>query len=196
MAVTNLPENATYGENGTGKLFIATNYDGAVFDTTEDKTKQAISTLAGLTWSDVGYFENFEITIKEWDTRSIKTDYCGAGEIMSKTTRRTGFKADVQEILEMSNLAQILWEQVITGDNNEQIINIKAKSATKPAFAFKFESCPRDGKRNVYYFVKTRLTGDVAIPFNNLMNTDFSGTTLEFEGADGGNFFIQKGISA
>ena len=32
MSVLNFEANASFGENGSGKLFIATDYDGAVLD--------------------------------------------------------------------------------------------------------------------------------------------------------------------
>jgi hypothetical protein len=40
--------------------------------------------------------------------------------------------------------------------------------------------------------VKSVLTGDISMPMNNLSREDFVGVTLEFETADGGNFFVKK----
>lgn len=54
MSVLDLDKNATFGENGTGKLFLATNFAGITYDdgdgTNED---EAITALAALTYADI-----------------------------------------------------------------------------------------------------------------------------------------------
>lgn len=85
MAVLDLEKNATYGENGVGKLYLATNFVGVTFDdgngTNED---EAITALNALTYVDIGYFEKFETMIKKGDEKIIMTDYCSVGEISRK----------------------------------------------------------------------------------------------------------------
>lgn len=197
MAVLNLDANATYGENGVGKLYMATNYEGQVFEQGSGTNEtQAVQTLAALTYVDIGYFEKFETTIKNGDTKTIETDYCGAGEISTKSEQIYGFKVDVQEILEMNNLAQIIGAKVKKESGGEEIILSKRQFTTRPHLCFKFVTCPKNGKYNVFYFTKARLSGDITIPFNNLAREDFSGVTLEFEVAKGGNYLVQKGVSS
>lgn len=194
MAVLNWDANTLAGENGVGKLYIATNYEGNVFDrgdgTNEAKT---IEELEKLTFSDLGFFEKFEISYKGGDEKKIESDYCGHTEISFKSEHIPGFKADIHEILEMSNLAQILGEKVKKETSGDEIIVTKRKFANRPYHCFRFVTCPKDGKVNVFYFTKARLTGDISIPFTNLAREDFTGVTLEFESAIGGNLVIQKG---
>lgn len=195
MAILDLDKNGAFGENGTGKLYVATNYTWTIFDdgtgTNED---EAITTLAALTYSDVGYFEKFAISIKKGDEKVILTDYCSVWEISRKMERVPWFKVDVQEILEMNNLAQILWAVVNTSVSWKEIIGMKRLMKQNPYQVFKFVTCPKDGKSNTFYFVKAALSGDMEIPFTNLNRDDFVGVTLEFEVAEGGNFFAQKEI--
>ena len=194
MAVMNFEQNALYGDNGTGKLFLCTNYEGATYahgDGTNETA--ALATLDALTYADIGFFENFEVSLKSGETKSISTDYCEQGEISSKTERVPGFKVDVQEILEMNNLATILGYNLNNG-TDAKIIGMKRKMGTNPYHLFKFVTCPKKGKSNTFYFVKASLSGDITMPFTNLKRSDFAGVTLEFEVAEGGNFFIKKEI--
>lgn len=187
-------KNALYGDNGTGKLFLCTNYEGTTYahgDGTNEKA--SITEIEKLTFADIGFFENFEVSLKSGETKSIPTDYCGQGEISSKTERVPGFKVDVQEILEMNNLATILGYNLNKGTDAE-IIGMKRKMGTNPYHLFKFVTCPKEGKSNTFYFVKASLSGDITMPFTNLKRNDFAGVTLEFEVAEGGNFFIKKEI--
>lgn len=121
------------------------------------------------------------------------TDYCSVGEISRKKEFVPGFKVDVQEILEMNNLAQILGAEV-NASAGVELIGMKRIMKTNPYQVFKFETCPKGGKKNTFYFVKAALSGDIAIPFTNLNREDFVGVTLEFEVAEGGNFYIKKEI--
>lgn len=195
MSVLNLDTNGLFGENGTGKLYLATNYTGITFDdgngTNED---EAVTTLAALTYSDIGYFEKFEINLKKGDEKIIMTDYCSVGEISRKKETVPWFKVDVQEILEMSNLAQILGYEVNSTVAWTSLIGMKRIMKTNPYQVFKFVTCPKDGKSNTFYFVKAALSGDVKMPFTNLNRDDFVGVTLEFEVAEGGNFYIKKEV--
>lgn len=194
MAVLNFDANTLTGENGVGKLYIATDYKGNTYpDGNAENEANSIKELEKLTFSDLGFFEKFEISIKEGDEKKIQSDYCGHTDIMVKNTTTTGFKADIHEILEMSNLAQILGTKIKKEDSGEEIIGIKTIARTKPYHCFKFVTCPKDDKVNVFYFVKANLTGDISIPFTNLAREDFTGVTLEFEVAQSGNTFIQKG---
>jgi hypothetical protein len=78
----------------------------------------------------------------------------------------------MQEVLEMSNLALMLGAELMT-DTGVDYISMKRKFKNKPYQLFKFESCPVEGKRNVMYFVKAVLTGDVTLPVTNLSENDF-----------------------
>ena len=194
MSVLDLEKNGLFGENGTGKLYIATNYAWTTFPdgdgTNED---EAITTLAALTYSDIGYFEKFEPFIKKGDEKVIMTDYCDVGEISRKNELVPWFKVDVQEILEMTNLAQILWTELNTAAG-VQLIGMKRTMKTNPYQVFKFVSCPKGGKSNTFYFVKAALSADVTMPFANLNREDFAGVTLEFEVAEWGNFYVRKEV--
>lgn len=196
MAVFDLESNALFGENGTGKLFIATDYDGAVFDRGTGTNESAIvAALEAYTFADVGYFEAFSPFINQGEERIIATDYCGVGEISNKKENVYGFSVTVQEILEMENLALILGEELGVSGAVETIA-MKRAMVSKPYHLFKFVTCPKDGVYNAFYFVKSRLSNDVAIPVNNLSREDFAGTEMEFEVSKAGNFVIQKGIAA
>ena len=85
MSILDLDKNGAFGENRTGKLYIATNFTGTTYNdgdgTNED---EAITALAALTYSDVGYFEKFAISLKKGDEKVILTDYCSVGEISRK----------------------------------------------------------------------------------------------------------------
>lgn len=195
MSVLNLDSNGLFGENGVGKLYVATNYAGTTYNdgdgTNED---EAITALAALTYADVGYFEKFEISLKKGDEKVIMTDYCDVGEISRKKETVPGFKVDVQEILEMSNLAQILGYDVNSTVVGSEMIGMKRIMKTNPYQCFKFVTCPKGGKSNTFYFVKSALSGDITMPFTNLNRDDFVGVTLEFEVAEGGNFYIKKEV--
>lgn len=189
--IQNLIANATYGENWTGKLYVATDYDGAVFP--EWNTTNEATTLSAIennyVFADVGYFENFVITIGQGDSRVITTDYCGVGEIARKQEKVSWFSVDVQEILEMENLALILGENLSTDDKK---IVMKRIQKSLPYCLFKFVTCEKGGKKQAFYFVKSVLSGDITIPFNNLAREDFTWATLAFEVAQSGNFAIDK----
>lgn len=194
MSVLDLDKNGLFGENGTGKLYIATNYTWTTFPdgdgTNED---EAVTTLAALTYADIGYFEKFEAMIKKGDEKTILTDYCDVGEISRKKEFVPWFKVDVQEILEMTNLAQILWTELNTAAGF-QLIGMKRIMKTNPYQVFKFVTCPKDGKSNTFYFVKAALSGDISMPFTNLNREDFVGVTLEFEVAEWWNFYVRKEV--
>ncbi len=192
MAVLDFDNNALFGENGTGKLYIATDYDGQTYadgDGTNETT--SITDLETNTFSDVGYFENFATVIRNGEERVITTDYCGVGEIRRKAEKIPGFSVDVQEILNMENLALILGTE-LNASASAEIIGMKRQFKDKPYQLFKFVTCPKNGNSNTFYFVKSVLTGDISMPMNNLSREDFVGVTLEFETADGGNFFLKK----
>lgn len=195
MAVLNLDTNGTYGENGTGKLYLATNFAGLTYNdwdgTNED---EAITALLALTYADVGYFEKFAVSLKKGDEKVIMTDYCSVGEVSRKKETVPGFKVDVQEILEMNNLAAILGAELNTTQVGKEIIGIKRIMKTNPYQCFKFVTCPKDGKSNTFFFVKAAMSSDMEIPFTNLNREDFVGVTLEFEVAEGGNFYVQKEV--
>ena len=196
MAVLDFDANALTGENGVGKLYIATDYSGAVYPNGDGQNEKAsVTELAKLTFADLGFFEKFEISYKKGEEKIIQSDYCGHTEISAKSEQIPGFKADIHEILEMNNLAQIIGATVKKETGGEEIIVTKRQMTTRPYMCFKFVTCPKDGKYNVFYFTKARLTGDIAIPFTNLAREDFSGVTLEFESASGGNLVIQKGVA-
>lgn len=195
MTVLNLDANGLFGENWVGKLYIATNYTGLTYaDGNGTNEDEAITALSALTFADIGYFEKFEISLKKGDEKVIMTDYCDVGEISRKKETVPGFKVDVQEILEMSNLAQILGYTINNTLVGSEVIGMKRIMKTNPYQLFKFVTCPKGGKSNTFYFVKTALSSDVTMPFTNLNRDDFVGVTLEFEVAEGGNFYIQKGV--
>lgn len=197
MAVLDLEANSTLWENGTGKLFIATDYDGAVFDkwngTNEDTIVSSIE--ANYSFADVWFFENMELSYALWDERIITTDYCGVWEISRKQDKIAWFWVDIQEILEMENFALILGETLATSGtapNEVETIVMKRTKETKPYHLFKFVSCPKNGKYNVYYFVKTNLSSDFNVPLVNLQQNDASYPRLEFAVAESGNHIIRK----
>lgn len=196
MAVFDINLNATTGENGTWKLLIATDYNWEVFDTWDWTNESAIiSELEQFTFADMWYYENFQAFVNQWEERIIETDYCGVGEISNKQENIDWFSVDLQEVLEMDNLALILGNVLYTDEGTwEQIIVRKRTMRTKPYLLFKFITCPKEWKYNVFYFVKSRLSNDVSIPFTNLSREDFVGTTMEFEVAKSWNFVIQKWV--
>lgn len=194
MAVFNLDQNATFWENGVGRLYIATDYDNSVFASGNWTNETAlIAELEEFTFADVWYFENFATTLGQWEERIITTDYCGVWEITRKQDKIPWFTVDVQEILEMENLALILGEE-LGEDTWVETIFMKRTQKSKPYQLFKFVTCPKEWKVNVFYFVKWFLANDISIPFNNLAREDFIWTTLEFNVAESGNFAIQKGV--
>jgi hypothetical protein len=58
----------------------------------------------------------------------------------------------------------------------------------------RFTTCGIDGKFDRYFLVNAKLNSDVEIPFTNLDNNDFVPTSITFEVARGGNFFIDKEV--
>lgn len=195
MAVLNLDTNGAFGENGVGKLYICTNFAWVVYDNwTGTNEDEAVTALAALTYADIGYFENFSVLMKKGDERVIMTDYCDIGEISRKTELVPWFKADVQEILEMVNLAKILGASLNTTQVGFETIGIKRTMKTNPYQLFRFVTCPKSGKSTTFYFVKASLAADFEINFINLNRDDFTGVTLEFEVAEGWNIFVSKAV--
>lgn len=195
MSVLNLDANGLFGENGVWKLYLATDYTGDIYPDGDGANEDtAVSALETLTYSDIWYFEKFETSLKKGDERIIMTDYCNVGEILRKKETIPWFKVDVQEILEMSNLAQILGYTLNTTMSGIELIWMKRIMRTNPYQVFKFVTCPKDWKSNTFYFVKAALSADITMPFTNLNRDDFVWVTLEFEVAEAGNFFISKEV--
>lgn len=202
MSVLDFDGNAVVWENGTGILSIATDYDGSVFADWDWTNSDAIlDTIKAFTFADVGYFENFAPYVKKWDERIIMTDYCDVQEIERKLEKITWFTFDMQEVLEMTNLAQILGatlEQVPAWAWTKwtEIINMKRIMKTQPFQLFKFVSCPdTDGLSNVFYFVKAVFNADITIPYINLSKDDFAWVTFDHEVAKAWNFLIEKEVA-
>lgn len=195
MAVLDFDSNALFGENGSGKLYIATDYDGTTLadgDGTNEATQ--VTTLEGFTFGDLGYFENFEAFINNGEEKVIPTDYCDVGEIARKSEKVYGFSFDMQEVLEMNNLALMLGAELMT-DTGVEYISMKRKFKNRPYQLFKFESCPKNGKRNVMYFVRAVMSGDLSIPVVNLSDKDFAGVKVEHEVAKWGSHVIVKNVA-
>lgn len=196
MSVLDLDANGSFGENGSGILYIATDYDWVTFDdgtgTNEDESLATIA--ADYTFADIGYFENFAWKLKAGDERVIETDYCDVWEISRKAEQVAGFTVDVQEIMDMTNLALMLGVDLNSTSSGHQIVGLKRIQRTKPYQLFKFVTCPKDGLSNTFYFVKAVMIGDLDVPVINLNRNDFAGVPMEFEIAEGGNFFIDKDI--
>lgn len=199
MWVLNFDENALIWENGTGILSIATDYDGSVFadwDWTNEAT--SITAIELFTFADVGYFENFAPYVKKGDERVIMTDYCDVQEISRKLEKITWFTFDMQEVLEMANLALMLGQSLETvaawvGTKGTETIWMKRIMKTQPFQLFKFVSCPdSNGLSNIFYFVKAVFNADIALPYTNLSKDDFAGVTFDHEVAKSGNMFIKK----
>lgn len=197
MAVLDLDSNGLIGENGTGKIYIATDYDGTTYTDGDGTNSDAFITAieTDFTFADVGLFENASYSVANGEERIINTDYCGIGEVQRKSEKVTSFSFDLQDILEMTNLSQMLGASLETNAGGDEIINIKRIMKTKPYQLFKFETCPKNGKKDVFYFVKAVLSNDITFPFTNLDRNDFAGVNFEHEVASGGNFFIQKGLA-
>ncbi len=200
MSVLDFDSNALAWENGTGILYIATNYDGTVYPdgngTNETTSVDAIE--AAFTFADVGYFENFAPYVKKGDERVIMTDYCDIQEISRKLEKITGFTFDMQEVLEMDNLALMLGASVETtapwaSQKWEKTIGMKRIMKTQPFQLFKFVSCPdSQGLSNTFYFVKAVFNADITLPYINLSKDDFAGVTFDHEVSKSGNMFILK----
>jgi len=200
MPVLDIEKNAPIGENGTGILYIATDYDNAIFADWDwtNETTQITDIEADYTFADVWYFENFAPYVKKGDERIITTSYCGVGEVSRKLEKITGFTVDVQEILEMDNLALILnasvkkvtaWPAVKWSET----ISMKRQFKTNNYQLFKFVSCPdADGLSNTFYFVKAALAADITVPYIDLQKDDFAWVTLDFEVAKGWNMLLKK----
>ena len=198
MAVLNFEDNAPFWEKGTWKLYIAKDYDDAVFDewdwTNEPQIIEDIE--SAYTFADVWYFTDFSITIGQWDEKIINTDYCSVWEISRKAEKVPWFSATVQEILEMENLALILNAKLNKDASTwVETIDVKRMAWTNKYQLFKFVTCPKEGKYNVFYFVKAALSSDISIPFSNLAVKDFEGATLEYQVATWGNFLVQKWVA-
>lgn len=195
MSVLDIDKNSPFGENGTGKLYMATNYTWTTYadgnGTNEDET---ITALLALTYADIGYFEKFEVMLKKGDEKTILTDYTDIGEISRKKELVPWFKVSVQEILEMNNLAQILGTSLNLTQVGSELIGIKRIMKSNPYQLFKFVTAQKGGKSNTFFFVKSALSADINIPFTNLNRDDFVGVNLEFEVAEGGNFFMKKEV--
>lgn len=194
MGVLDFEANASFWENGSGKLFIATDYDGTTFDDWDgtNGASQVATIENNFTFADVGYFENFAWKLKAGEEKVIMTDYENVSEISRKSEKVAGFTVDIQEILEMSNLALILGVEVDATSPGHDVITMKRKFRTLPYHLFKFVTAPRNGLSQTYYFVKTAQIGDIETPVINLNRNDFVGVSLEFEVASSGNFFIDK----
>lgn len=202
MSVLDFDANALAWENGTGILSIATDYDGVVFpdgDGTNEQT--SIDLIDAYTFADVGYFENFAPYVKKGDERIIMTDYCDIQEIERKLEKITWFVFDMQEVLEMTNLAQILGtsvEEIAAGVGQKwtETIGMKRVMKTQPFQLFKFVSCPNaQGLSNIFYFVKAVFNADITLPYTNLSKDDFAGVTFDHEVSKAGNFFLQKEVA-
>lgn len=196
MSVLNFEANASFGENGSGKLFIATDYDGAVLDdgTGSNEAAQVALIEWNYTFADVGYFENFAWKLKAGEEKVIGTDYQDVAEISRKSEKVAGFTVDLQEVLELNNLALILGVSVQSSGGHEYI-SMKRKQRTKPYHLFKFVTAPRNGLSQTYYFVKTAMIGDIEVGVVNLNKNDFVGTPFEFEIASAGNFILDKDVA-
>lgn len=200
MWVLDLENNALIWDNGTGKMFIATDYDWAVFDnwTWANESTSIASIETNYTWGDLGFFEKFIPHLKKWDTKKISCDYEWAWDISIKSERVAWFSIWILEILDMTNLAKILWTELqtvtpATWIKWQEIIWMKRAYKTDPFQLFKFVSVPdANWLYNIFYFVKTTLASDMNMPYTNLAKEDFAWVTLEFEVARAWNFFIKK----
>lgn len=197
MAVLNLEANWFFGENGSGKIYIATDYDGSVLlDWTGTNEKAQVTALeADFTFGDLGFFKDFAPVIKNWEWKTMKSDYCGMTEISRKGEEIAGFTFTMLEILEMPNLALMLGAELMT-DTWVEYISRKRIMRDKPYQLFKFESCAKDWKKNVMYFVRAVRISDFALPAINLSANDIVGSTIEYEIAEGWNHLIAKWITA
>lgn len=196
MGALDLEANGSYWENGAGILYIATDYDGTTYaDGNGTNEDNSIASIEGaFTFADIGYFENFAWKLKAGDERVIETDYCDVGEISRKAEQVAGFSVDVQEIMNMENLALMLGVELNETVSGHQTIGMKRIQRTKPYLLFKFVTCPKDGLSNTFYFVKSVVVGDMEVPVINLNRSDFAGVSMEFEVAEGGNFFVDKDV--
>lgn len=199
MAVLDFDKNSITWENGTWILQIATDYDGTVYpdwDGTNEAT--SITDIETYTFADVGYFENFAPYVKKGDERVIMTDYCDIQEIQRKLEKISWFTFDMQEVLEMDNLALMLWAEVETvaawvWTKWTKTIWMKRIMKEQPFQLFKFTSCPdADWLSNIFYFVKAVFNADINMPYINLSKDDFAWVTFDHEVAKSGNFFLKK----
>lgn len=204
MAVLEFEKNAMMWEQGTWILYIATDYDGTIYpdgDGTNESTSIA-DIESKFTFADVWYFENFAPYINNGDEKVITTDYSYVLEIIRKSEMVYWFTVDVQEILEMNNLALILWAKLETKpatwtEKGTETIWLKRKWWWKPYQLFKFVSTPNaEWLSNVFYFVKAVMVSDMSMPYINLENEDFAWVSLDFEVGKGWNFFLQKQVKA
>jgi len=202
MAVLNFAQNAMVWENGSWILSICTNFTGTTYaDGNGANESASIALINALTFADVWYFENFSVYIKKGNERIITTDYTDIQEVFRKQEKITWFTFDLQEVLEMTNLAKLLGTSIETVPQAlwvkwQEIIGMKRITKTQPFQLFKFTSTPDvNGLSNVFYFVKAVLTGDLALPYANLSKNDFTGVTFDHEVAQSGNMFIEKQIS-
>lgn len=196
MAIKDIENNNLNWEDGTGKIYMV-EYNGEVFpegDGTNEDT--AITTLEALTYNDLGYYENYDASIARGDERIVTTDYCSAGEVKRSIEEIPKFSFDWQEVLDMPLLAKVLGRSLnVDGTSWEEVIQVKRSMATSKYFIFKFVTCPKDGKYNVLYHVKAVRTSDLQLPSKNLSREDFVWTSLEFEVAKWGDFFLKKWVA-
>lgn len=197
MAVLDLNKNAPISENWTWKISIALDYDWKVYNswTWLVTDKEKIEDIeASYNFGDLWYFQDFQFSIWQWDTKTIDTDYCWVGEILAQVQDTVSFSFVTQEILEMQNLALVLWEKLYTDTTTgEEVIVKKVEMVSKPYLLIKFETCPDDeDKVNTFYFVKSRLSWELSIAYQNMARWDFTWTTMSFEVAKGWNLIIDK----
>lgn len=199
MAVLDFDSNALANESGSGILYVATDYDGTVYDDGDGTNEStSITDIETYTFADLWYFENFAPYVKKGDERIIMTDYTDILEISRKLEKITWFVFDMQEVLEMTNLAQVLGTSLETvsawaGQKGTETIWMKRKMASQNYQLFKFVSTPdADWLSNIFYFVKAVLNSDINLPYINLSKDDFAWVTFDFEVAKSGNMFIKK----
>ena len=196
MPIKDIENNNLHWEDWTGKISVVeyTNEIFPVWDWTNED--EAIAILDALTYEDLGYYENYDASITKWDEKIVNTDYCGAGEIKRTIEDVPKFSYDTQEILNMPLLAKILWRAInIDSATWEEIIQVNRKMSTSKYFIFKFVTCPKDGKYNILYHVKAVRTSDIQLPVKNLIKDEFVGSTMEYEVAKWGSFFIKKWVA-
>jgi hypothetical protein len=197
MASQNLDfeNNWNFWENGAWKIYIATDYDGATFPAWDGTNEDAITAQIenDYTFEDVWFFDTFTHWQGAGESRVVNSDYCGAGEIMNKSSRTWNLSFNAQEIYNLPILAKLLNGFVKITDWIETLVTKKA-SNTNSYQLIKFVSCPKNGKYNIFYFVKYFLDWDISIQETNLDTWDFSPVALNFTQANGWNWIIRKNI--
>lgn len=77
--------------------------------------------------------------------------------------------------------------------NAAKNISYKRLSRSIPGQLFKFTTCPdENGNQNTFYMVDGKVSADVVMEFINQKTTDFKGSAMEFQVADGWNFIENK----